>query len=532
MPKFSWARRVNTTIRVVYDALMLNVAMILAIHIHYLSFLFRQFQGFHFTFDFYFSQTTEDLALWQQYFIPYTLISLIIFFAFGFYNTGRFRRFRERALYIFLGTLLASVSLLVLLFASLEARSFPRGVMFLFFSFMLLFNAFPRVSKPVLLWSALKLKAPEPQNTVVRSVLVIGGAGYIGSLLIRHLLRLGYKVTILDAFFFGDKSIGDLKSHAALRIFRGDFRNIGDMLPALDGVDAVVHLGGLVGDPACSVNENLTIDINYAATEMLLQVCKARNLKRFIFASTCSVYGVSEDILNEQSPLNPVSLYARSKIDSENLLLLNRTDTFQPIILRFATVFGASPRQRYDLVVNTFVAHALTKGKIEVFGGNQWRPFVHVFDLARAVELCLNADSQIVAGQIFNVGDDRLNFRISDIATRVKQILPKTEVVDRGDIPDPRNYRVSFAKIQSLLGFRASILLDDGIRELAEVTRNLPKIDTASHEYNNFIHVKQLLASNDEASQNRIHMADFLTDGWIKGSSAAPASPRKAANEV
>jgi nucleoside-diphosphate-sugar epimerase len=303
-------------------------------------------------------------------------------------------------------------------------------------------------------------------NTKIEDVLVVGGAGYIGSILTRQLLDAGYRVRVLDLELFGAKSLEGILSHPRLEVMKGDFRNIEDAARALRGMDAVCHLAAIVGDPACALDRETTIAVNYAAAKMMAQLAKANGISKFIFASTCSVYGDSEDVMTELSPLNPVSLYATTKIDAERALLDAADAEFQPTILRFATAYGWSYRPRFDLVANLFSAQAVTEKKIRVFNGNQWRPFVHTRDIARACVLALEAPLSKVGGQIFNVGDESQNFTLTQLGQIVAQAFPGliVEEVQNGD--DPRNYRVSFEKIRRVLGFRASIDLPQGIQEM------------------------------------------------------------------
>lgn len=517
MGKYKNTKRINVGIRIAYDVILINVAMYLSIYLHYLRFLFVQHEGFQFTFDSYFDQVNRELDLWHKYNVIYTILTIGVFFLFGFYNTARFSRFRERLAFILIGTFIANSLILLLLHYNIERDYFPRGITLLFLFFTFLLNALPRLIKPLVSWLNAKLAVPvNKEETKVSKVLVIGGAGYIGSVLCRHLLTKGYRVTALDTMLFGEAPIKDFLGHRNFRFIKGDCRNLSEILPALEDIDAVVHLAGLVGDPACAVSEDLTIDINFASTQMLKDLCKAKKISRFVFASTCSVYGVSDEILDEDSQLNPVSLYARTKIDSENVLLKEVSSDFSPTILRFATVFGLSPRPRFDLVVNTFVGNALTKKKIDVHGGNQWRPFVHTNDIARAIEAVLSAKKEKILGQVFNVGDDRLNYTISDLAKKVKEVLPETEVINHGDSPDPRNYRVRFSKIKQALGFECLIDIDTGIRELISAFKDKKNIDLTNSFYNNYHQAMYMIAAKDEVAKNRIYKAEILEDGWVK----------------
>ena len=304
-----------------------------------------------------------------------------------------------------------------------------------------------------------------------KSVLITGGAGYIGAHLVRLFLKEGYNVTVLDKFLYGDVGISDIVHEPNLNIVEGDISNMKDITSVVKNVSIVVALAALVGDPACGLDAEETLNLNYESTKILLETCEFYNVERLVFASSCSVYGASDDqILVEESPINPVSLYARTRIYSEEYIL-NRSHNVAPVVLRLSTVFGLSPRMRYDLVVNTLVARAIVKGEFSVFGGDQWRPFVHCKDAAHAFYLAAVKDSSIVSGQIFNVGRNDLNYTISQIAKLVSEEVHDTNVLYENNGDDPRNYRVSFDKIKNSLGFVPEYDVRQGIQELIEEIR-------------------------------------------------------------
>jgi len=231
----------------------------------------------------------------------------------------------------------------------------------------------------------------------------------------------------------------------------------------------VVHLAAIVGDPACKLDAGETITINYLATKMITEVCKYSQINRLLFASTCSVYGASKTPstpITEESGLIPVSLYAEMKIKSEIAILEAVDDNFSPTILRMATLYGMSPRMRFDLVVNLFSAQATSHETIKIFGGNQWRPLLHVDDAAEAYMLCLKAPIEKIRGQIFNVGADRENYTIVTVGETVKRVIPDAKIEMRKDITDERNYSVSFKKIAKTLGYTPELTIADGIAEI------------------------------------------------------------------
>ncbi len=305
----------------------------------------------------------------------------------------------------------------------------------------------------------------------VDQVLVVGGAGYIGSVLTEQLLDAGYHVKILDLELFGRDSLSSMINHPRLQYENGDFRNVEDAARALRGVDAVIHLAAIVGDPACALDGDTTIAVNYAAAKMMAQLARANGISRFVFASTCSVYGESEDIRTEESDLNPISLYATTKIDAERALLEAADDVFQPTILRFATAYGWSHRPRFDLVANLFSAQAVTDKKIRIVNGESWRPFVHTRDIARACVKAMEAPLAKVGCEIFNVGDHSQNFTLKQLGDIVAAAEPGLMIEEVSAREDMRNYRVDFTKIQRVLGFRCETPLTEGIREMVEAVR-------------------------------------------------------------
>jgi nucleoside-diphosphate-sugar epimerase len=327
-------------------------------------------------------------------------------------------------------------------------------------------------------------------------VLVIGGAGYIGSYTVDLLLKQGKKVRVLDRLMYGIDPLKDFISHSNFELINGDATDITKLTFAMRDASAVVHLAGLVGDPACAVDQELTRHTNIIATRMAKEVAQSLGIRRFIFASSCSVYGVSENEVDEFDELNPVSLYAQTKIDSERELLYSVRDDFFVTVLRFATVFGHSRRPRFDLVANLFTAQAMTNGLITVIGPDQWRPFVHARDLARAIALVLNTPAPIIQGQIFNVGDKRLNLTIMQLAEIVMSVTSKYRQVQtsvESDQGDRRNYAVSFEKIHRMIGFECETLMKEGIQEMVDNFVSGKYSDYRQPVYSNVATTKQLL---------------------------------------
>ncbi|MFY9253262.1 MAG: NAD(P)-dependent oxidoreductase [Fuerstiella sp.] len=329
--------------------------------------------------------------------------------------------------------------------------------------------------------------------TNIESVLVVGGAGYVGSELVRQLLNSGYQVRVLDLQLFGLEPLQDLLGNKRLQVQKGDFRNIEHVTRALRGMDAVIHLAAIVGDPACAIDKETTIAVNYQAARMMAQLARANSISRFIFASTCSVYGASDGkaAISEQGTLNPVSLYATTKIDAETALQETADDCFQPTLLRFGTAYGLSHRPRFDLVANLFSAQAVTKGEISVFNGHYARPFIHVRDMARACQMCIEAPLPVVGNQTFNVGDESQNYTISELGQMIANHIPGIKVTESSDDSDPRSYRVSFDKIRRMLGFTASVDVSEGVREMIEAVRDGRIADWQDPIYSNQLQMKQ-----------------------------------------
>lgn len=321
-------------------------------------------------------------------------------------------------------------------------------------------------------------------------ILVTGGAGYIGALLVPHLLQRGYRVRVVDRLLYGDAGLDAVRAHPDLELVVADFRGQATMLEATDGVDAVIHLGAIVGDTACDLDEKRTLSTNVDATAVLADACRQRGISRFVFVSTCSVYGASDGELDEDSTLNPVSLYARTKIVAEELLLAQAGIAFAPVILRLGTAYGFSPRPRFDLVVNLLTIQALTEGRIAIHGGTQWRPFVHIDDISRALVLALEAPTERVAGQIFNIGANEHNHQLCELGTIISEMIPGTEVATLDQVVDRRNYYVDFGRARRVLEFTPSRTLRDGVREIQHAVASRLVGHFRESQYHNHLHLK------------------------------------------
>jgi nucleoside-diphosphate-sugar epimerase len=296
-------------------------------------------------------------------------------------------------------------------------------------------------------------------------VFVAGGAGYIGSVLVPLLLDRGHRVTVLDRLYFGNTlARAEARFGEKMRVIRGDVRTFDRSL--LRSIDAVVDLSGISNDPSCELEPELTRSVNVDGTKRLVGAALEMGVRRYVFSSSCSVYGHGEGLgLVETSARRPASLYARAKAEVEDFLF--GCKEMQTTTLRLATVYGLSARMRFDLAINVMTKNAYVGRRITVDGGGrQWRPFVHVRDVARAFELALTSDESKVAGEVFNVGSDANNVQILNLAFRVRDAVPGTEIVHAPTDPDLRDYNVSFEKIERVLGFRAEKTIDDGIREV------------------------------------------------------------------
>ncbi len=326
-------------------------------------------------------------------------------------------------------------------------------------------------------------------------ILVTGGAGYIGAVAIRELLNHGFAVRVVDKFLFGNEGLEEIENR--IEIIQGDLCQFD---PAwLDDVDGVIHLAGLSNDPMAEFNPEANKKLNTEATAILGEHCKRKGIKRFIFASSCSIYDrglLAEDVLqDEESPVEPRAAYAVSKYEAERALLRLAGDDFSPTILRQGTVYGWSPRMRYDLVVNTFVKSAFDKGVLTVHcGGEMWRPLIDVTDLAHAYVICLQADLNIVGGQIFNLSYK--NYRILELAHWVRKVFRENGMdvdieVEYGSTKG-RSYRVSTKKTERVLGFHPQVSVEDAIQVMVSKIQSGVHADFHNPRYYNIQWVELL----------------------------------------
>lgn len=511
----------QTVLRVIADALLINVALLIA-----LAARFSYLVAFELEAEISRRQLFWDYArAYRNGAGLLTVICLAVFFLNGFYTYGRAYRGRYKALIV-----LQAVSLGFLLFGFLKYFiadvRLPRGGLVLAWVTSMSLLVFARVWS--LLWRNVSRVEQQlfeqPPVEKINLVLVIGGAGYIGSALLPKLLDQGYKVRLLDLLLYGSEPIKDVLSHPRLEVLQADFRHIDRVVEAMRGVDAVIHLGAIVGDPACELDSELTIEINLMATRMIAEVAKGSGVQRFLFASTCSVYGINDEILDEHSHLNPVSLYAKSKIASEKVLMAMGDNSFAPTILRFGTIYGMSGRTRFDLVVNLLAAKAVTDGKITICGGEQWRPFLHVDDAALAVLKTLQAPLSLVGSDVFNVGSDEQNYTIQGVGELVRDLVPGSEIVNLGSDVDARDYRVSFSKIRHALDFKPQWRLDQGISQVVDVIR-----EGVVRDYRDPIH-SNVRFLNEAGVVNLIPRGNHWAHELIKEASVEQPVLKKVAN--
>jgi len=342
--------------------------------------------------------------------------------------------------------------------------------------------------------------ANRERNRTMR-ILLTGGGGYLGGWVVPVAMDRGHHVRILDRFCFLPPSVHpealfpELSTSGNLELVRGDIRRLQEYPKLFEGVDTIIHLAGLSSDPTCDLDPEMAHDVNVECTRELARQAIQAGVKRFVFASTCAVYGHGVfETLDEESPSNPVSVFSKSKLEAETALLSMASSAFSPVIARMGTLFGYSRRMRFDLAVNHMVATAMRQGRILVRGGgNQWRPFIHVHDAARALLLLTESPDSTVAGQTFNIGSDTQTVKVHDLAHIVAEALGGTSVEVAKDDDDLRNYRVRFTKVEKKLNFACAYELKDGIGEVRRFLTN-PEINPFAEHFFNVDRMKQLRA--------------------------------------
>ena len=301
-------------------------------------------------------------------------------------------------------------------------------------------------------------------------VLLIGGAGYIGTV-VTDLFLKKYQVTCLDNFIFNNEyAVDSFKNFKNYNLVKGDLRNKKICEKLIQNHDVIIILGGLVGDPITKKYPTESKIINLDGIKELIFLCEKKNNGKLIFVSTCSNYGLSEtkDLLDENSALKPLSLYAKQKVEIENYILnLKSKIRISPTILRFSTAFGLSPRMRFDLTINQFTKSIYQKESLLVFDAETWRPYCHVNDFALALEKVIESDKKLTDFEIFNVGGEKNNYTKKQITELILKQLPQSNKVSFTNKKfDPRNYRVNFSKIENKLNFKIKFGVEEGIEEM------------------------------------------------------------------
>lgn len=319
-----------------------------------------------------------------------------------------------------------------------------------------------------------------------KSILVTGGAGYIGSVLTSTLVKKGYSVRVIDSLIYGNDGISKLLDENAIQFIEGDIRDESLLENSLEGIDCILHLAAIVGEPLCNRIPEAARQINEFATTKLIKACKKKHVKRLIFSSTCSNYGSSAEIVNETTPLHYLSLYSETKVKSESLILSSKKDNFEPCVLRFATAFGYSLRMRFDLLLHELIRDAIVDKKIVIFGPNYWRPLVHIQDIANACIKAIESSTDQVSGEVYNVGGNNENYKKIQLAQLVREKIPTTSIEIQELKKDPRNYRVSFDKIKDKLQFKVEKTVSDGIQEIVEKINN-EDLDPRTSEFSNMV---------------------------------------------
>lgn len=305
---------------------------------------------------------------------------------------------------------------------------------------------------------------------MVRPTLVTGGAGYLGVPVVEELSAAGRKVRVLDVLVHdGQPGLVATLEAGGVEVIRGDVRDPAVRRRALEGIEHVVHLAAIVGDPACARDPELAEGVNVEGATALVADARVAGVRRFVFASTCSNYGRVADPavpIDEDGALAPISLYARQKVAIERALLNGGHAPMEVTCLRFATLYGVAPRMRFDLTVNEFTRDLWSDRRLEVFGERFWRPYVHVRDAGRAIRLVLDAPGEDVAGKVFNVGRSGQNYRKLDLVELIRSQTDRGTVSFVHRSEDPRDYKVSFDRIARVLGFRPAMTVADGVAEI------------------------------------------------------------------
>ena len=319
-----------------------------------------------------------------------------------------------------------------------------------------------------------------------KKIFITGGAGYVGAVLTPYFLEKGYEVTVLDLMIYGEDV---LPNHKNLKILKGDIRDINLLKKELPNNDVLIHLACISNDPSFELNPELGKSINLDAFTPLVEIAKKSRVKRFIYASSSSVYGIkNEPNVSEDMELEPLTDYSRFKADCEKILFKSLSNNFIPIVIRPATVCGYSPRQRLDVVVNILTNLAYHKKEITVLGGDQLRPNIHIVDMVRAYDCLINAKEELVSGKIFNAGYE--NQSVNHLASLVKEVVGDDVKIKHIDSNDNRSYHISSKKIEKELGFKTIKTIKDAIKDLKSAFDKKELVNTLSDE--KFFNIKRM----------------------------------------
>ncbi len=331
----------------------------------------------------------------------------------------------------------------------------------------------------------------------MKNVLLIGGGGYVGTELQRHLVSLGYNVRVYDTFWYsrGQWPKGSFPGSERIEYLQGDVRNLNLIKKAFTNIDACIHLACISNDPSYELDPILAYKVNYESFHDLIPIVNSSRIRRFVFASSSSVYGVkSEPNVTEDLSLEPLTDYSKYKVECEKLLFDNLSSDIVGTVLRPSTVCGYSRRQRFDLVVNILTLSALRDGLIKVDGGDQFRPNLHMKDMLQSYSLVLQANPELIDREIFNVAGE--NLTVNEIAQKVKQSIGPSIKIDYLPVKDARSYRVSGDKIRKKLNFEPKYTVEDAISDISNSYRNGEYGDTNWSQYFNLTRMKEILTEN------------------------------------
>ncbi len=320
----------------------------------------------------------------------------------------------------------------------------------------------------------------------MKNILVTGGAGYIGSVVVGELLAKNYKVRVLDRLLFGGESLLGNIDNPQFELIVGDVRSENVVQKALKDIDVVFHLAALVGDPACKINEKVTREINVEATKLLVKTSRSSGVKQFVFLSTCSNYGVTkaDELATEESSLHPLSLYAETKIESEAFVLESKDSHFHPLVFRLATIFGLSPRMRFNLLVNEFARETALNGSISIRSKKAWRPYLHVLDASSALLTSLEQKEELDG--VFNIVGE--NIQKEQLALMAKEVNPSIRLsIEEGKLDDMRDYAVSSEKFRKATGWSSTISIREGFVSMVNAVKEKVFKDPYEKRYNAWV---------------------------------------------